>query len=134
MHLDGFVAGTAKTLSEEAARARMAAAQLEVVEQRSATEDGTPRHPRLLEQYGYRARAAARFSEHTTELLGHRTEHFSVVLAVTVAGRTELLRLHRAGEIHDRVLHVLEQELDLDEMRARRFLDHLSRSPFEFET
>jgi len=29
--------------------------------------------------------------------------------------------MHRAQEIHDSVLHTLEQELDLEEMAARRF-------------
>ena len=77
---------------------------------------------RLLEQYGYRARAAARFSEAAGGLIGHRQEHFTVVLAAVAAGRTELLRLHRAGSIHDTVLHALEQELDLEEMSARRHL------------
>ena len=43
------------------------------------------------------------------------------MLAAVAAGREELLRLHRAGEIHDSVLHALEHELDLDEIRADRF-------------
>jgi CPA1 family monovalent cation:H+ antiporter len=109
-----------QTLSEAAARARMAAKQLAAVEARSNNPDGTQRHPRLLEQYGYRARAASRFSEAEATLLEHRNEHFSVVLDAIAAGRAELLRLHRAGEIHDSVLHTLEQELDLEEMSARR--------------
>jgi Na+/H+ antiporter len=111
-----------ETLSEAAARARMAAKQLAAVEARSNTPDGTQRHPRLLEQYGYRARAASRFSEAQADLLDHRNEHFSVVLDAIAAGRSELLRLHRAGEIHDEVLHTLEQELDLEEMSARRLI------------
>jgi CPA1 family monovalent cation:H+ antiporter len=109
-----------QTLSESAARARMAAKQLAAVEARSAAPDGTQRHPRLLEQYGYRARAASRFSEAEATLLEHRNEHFSVVLDAIAAGRAELLRLHRAGEIHDSVLQTLEQELDLEEISARR--------------
>ena len=109
-----------QTLSELAARARMAAKQLAAVEARSNNPDGTQRHPRLLEQYGYRARAASRFSEAEADLLAYRNEHFSVVLDAIAAGRTELLRQHRAGEIHDLVLHTLEQELDLEEMSARR--------------
>ena len=34
------------------------------------------------------------------------------------AGRLVVLRMHRSGEIHDRVLRMLEQELDLQEMAA----------------
>ncbi len=37
-------------------------------------------------------------------------------------GRAELLRLHRDKHIHDTVLHALEQELDLEELTARRHL------------
>jgi CPA1 family monovalent cation:H+ antiporter len=113
-------AAPGQTLSESAARARMAAVQLAAVEARSKNPDGTQRHPRLLEQYGYRARAALRFSEEEANLLQHRNEHFSVVLDAIAAGRAELLRLHRSGEIHDSVLQDLEQELDLQEMSARR--------------
>ena len=36
--------------------------------------------------------------------------------------RAELVRLHRAGEIHDEVLHRLENELDLEELTALRFV------------
>jgi Na+/H+ antiporter len=109
-----------KTLSESATRARVAAVQLAAVEARSKTPDGSERHPRLLEQYGYRARAASRYSEAEESLVEHRHEHFSVVLDAIAAGRAELLRLHRAGEIHDTVLHALEQQLDLEEMSARQ--------------
>lgn len=122
LRLSGLAPGASRTLSEEAARARVAQAQLLVVERMSGTLEGDVRHPRLLEQYGYRARVASRFSEHSDELLGRRTEHFEVVLSATAAGRAELLRMHRVGEIHDAVLHVLERELDLDEMRAQRFV------------
>ena len=68
------------------------------------------------------ARAAARFSETAGGLIDQRRDHFTVVLAAVAAGRSELLRLHRDGSIHDSVLHALEQELDLEEMSARRHL------------
>jgi len=38
------------------------------------------------------------------------------------AGRAEILRLHHAGSIHDRVLATLENDLDLEEISARRYL------------
>ena len=115
-----FTPAPTSMLAEATARARMAAAQLEAVETQSAMPDGSQRHPRLLEQYGYRARAATRFSEAEDSLSEHRKPHFSVILDAVAAGRAELLRLHRAGEIHDSVLHTLEEELDLEEMRARQ--------------
>ena len=44
--------------------------------------------------------------------------HFDVVLEAVVAARKELLRLHRDGQIDDRVLHELERDLDLEELAA----------------
>jgi Na+/H+ antiporter len=118
----GFSIVRANTLPEDQARARMAAAQLAEVERQSRQPDNTHRHPRLVEQYGYRARATARFSESDGALIGHKREHFTVVLAAISAGRTQILHLHAAGSIHDSVLHALEHELDLEEMTARRYL------------
>jgi len=40
------------------------------------------------------------------------------VLAAVAAGRKELIRLHRQGEIEDEVLHNLERDLDLEELGA----------------
>jgi Na+/H+ antiporter len=110
------------TLSEAQARALVATAQLAAVEKESLNADGTHRHPRLFEQYSYRVRASTRFSEETETLTPHRIEHFSAVLAAIAAGRQELLRLHRSGEIHDTVLHAIEQELDLEEVNVQRFV------------
>jgi CPA1 family monovalent cation:H+ antiporter len=38
---------------------------------------------------------------------------------VIAAGRAELLRLHRSGQIHDEMLHNLERDLDLQEVSAQ---------------
>jgi CPA1 family monovalent cation:H+ antiporter len=119
---EGFSILRANTLPEDEARARMAAAQLAEVERRSIQDDNTHRHPRLVEQYSYRARAAARFSESAGGLVEQKREHFTVVLAAICAGRTEILRLHAAGSIHDSVLHAL----DLEEMTARKHLGETS--------
>jgi len=110
------------TLSEEQARARVATAQLAAVEAQSLNPDGSHRHPRLFEQYSYRVRAATRFSEEKDTLAPRRIEHFNTVLAANAAGRAELLRMHRGGEIHDEVLHAIEQELDLEEVNVSRFV------------
>jgi len=119
---EGFSTVRANSLHEDEARARMTAAQLAEVEKRSIQEDKTHRHPRLVEQYTYRARASARFSESAGALIEHKKEHFGVVLAAIGAGRAEILRLHSTGSIHDSVLHALEHDLDLEEMTARRYL------------
>ena len=38
------------------------------------------------------------------------------MLDAIAAGRAELIRLHREGQIEDEVLHDLERDLDLEEM------------------
>ncbi|MEJ1976789.1 MAG: Na+/H+ antiporter [Acetobacteraceae bacterium] len=121
LRLGGFdLSPDGDRLSEAEARARMAAAQLAAVEQLGVAPDGTERHPRLIEQYRFRAQASLRFSDAKGALIEHRNEHFDVVLAALEAGRAEVLRLHKAGEIHDMVLSALELELDLEEVTALR--------------
>ena len=123
LRLERFAGGRRTAIGEDDARARIAQIQLESVETASRAEDGSHRHPRLIDQYGFRARASARYSEAADDLADSRREHFGVVLAANEAGRRELLRLHRAGEINDSVLHTLEHELDLEELTARKFLE-----------
>jgi monovalent cation/hydrogen antiporter len=124
LRLGSFSLTSDKTLPEAEAGARVAAAQFAEVERHSTSDGGdTHRHPRLVEQYGYRAKAAERYSEAVNELTDAKREHFTVVLAAITAGRVELIRLHRAGSIHDSVLHAIERNLDLEELSARRHLD-----------
>lgn len=117
---DRFHLSSEPAMSEPAARARMAQAQLEAVKGRAVAEDGTILHPRLLEQYRFRALASETYNAAAGKLSGARSDHFDIVLSAIAAGRTELIALHRAGTIHDSVLHALEQELDLEELAARR--------------
>jgi CPA1 family monovalent cation:H+ antiporter len=118
----GFAPLNISELSEAQARARVAVAQLAAVEKQSLNPDGSHRHPRLIEQYSYRVRASSRFSEETEALIPRRIDHYTAVLAAISAGRQELLRMHRANEIHDTVLHAIEQELDLEEVNVQRFV------------
>ena len=111
-------AGDAAHLSRAQAVARMTAVQLATVEARAQGADGTVLHPRLLEQFQYRAAAAARFSEDEGRFTEDRQAHFDVMLDAIRAGRAEVLRLHRTGEIHDDVLHALERNLDLQQIAA----------------
>jgi CPA1 family monovalent cation:H+ antiporter len=125
MRPEGFKILSGNTMPEEEARARMARAQLAEVEKHSLQPDNTHKHPRLVEQYTYRARATLRLHESKGSLLHHKNEHFIVVLAAISAGRAEILRLHGSGSIHDSVLHSLENDLDLEEMSVRRQLGEL---------
>jgi len=121
--IDRLRLGQADVLSIAQARARMATAQLEAVRKISAKEDGSEKHPRLIEQYGYRAKASLHFSTAEEELRPHRDEHFSAVLAAIAAGRGEIIKMHRSQEINDAVLRTLERQLDLEEMNAAELLE-----------
>ena len=76
-------------------------------------------HPRLLEQYSYRATLTKAYGDLADFPHEERVSHYDVVLAAIAAGRKELLRMHRSGAIHDEMLHVLEHDLDLQEVSAR---------------
>jgi hypothetical protein len=108
----------------EVAWTRMAKAQLDAVEKASRQEDGTERHPRLLEEYQRQMRAAKNYVSDLDRYKPEAVLHFGVVLEAVRAGREEVLRMHRAGEIHDEVLRALERDLDLQEMSAEMAADH----------
>jgi Na+/H+ antiporter len=118
LRLTDFQSARRANLSEAQARVEMARAALAAVKRASTAADGSERHPRLVEQYGRRAEMAARFIDDHEQLSGRRADHFTAVLAANRAARAEVLRLHRAGEIHDSVLQTLETELDLEEISA----------------
>ncbi|MEP7312037.1 MAG: Na+/H+ antiporter [Pseudomonadota bacterium] len=105
-------------LSMSQAEVAMAQAQLQIVEKRAYAPDGTVIHPQLLERYRVRARASANYAGNEREYQPRLHAHFDLVLEAVAAGRAELLRLHRAGEIDDRTLHELERDLDLEELGA----------------
>ncbi len=120
LRVQGLVDAPGSTMSELAARSRVADAQLATV--RAAAVDATGRviHPRLLEQYEFRRAVLRKVSENAAGMPDVRRAHFDLVVAAATAGRAELLRLHRAGTIHDNVLRALEAELDLEELTALR--------------
>ncbi|MEJ5155195.1 sodium:proton antiporter [Gluconobacter wancherniae] len=105
-------------LSIAMARALIARVQQKAIEKVAYSEDGRLIHGRLLEQYTYRADVADRFSREQKTLKNDRNAHYQALLTTIAAGRTELLRLHREGLVHDTVLHQLEHDLDLQQMMA----------------
>jgi monovalent cation/hydrogen antiporter len=105
-------------LSESAARAHVASAALSALE--ALTSDGQPLHPQLIEEYRNRVRITTRVRDHGHEFVERRQEHFTAALAAVAAGRTALVDLHRTGKIHDSILHGIESELDLEELRLRQ--------------
>jgi Na+/H+ antiporter len=116
-HLDD-AAETHARLGMAQAEVAMAQVQLQVVERRAHAPDGTLIHPQLLERYRIRARATANYAGDEHQYQPQLQAHFDLILEAVAAGRGELLRLHRAGEIDDRTLHELERDLDLEELGA----------------
>ena len=106
-------------LSEPQAWAGLEAAQLAAIEPLVHDSEGKVIHPRLLEQYTYRATITKAYGDRTDFPHEQRVTHYDVVLAAIAAGRKELLRMHRSGAIHDEMLHILEHDLDLQEVSAR---------------
>ncbi|MGU7772803.1 Na+/H+ antiporter [Burkholderia sp. MR1-5-21] len=112
-------AQAAHHLSEPQAWARVEAAQLAAIQPLVRDASGVVIHPRLLEQYTYRAELTQRMQHEPAYPESARAAHYDVVLAAIAAGRAELLRLHRSGQIHDEMLHALERDLDLQEVSAQ---------------
>jgi Na+/H+ antiporter len=99
-----------------ASEAAVARAKLAAAERHAYDEDGRLVHPQLLESYRKRAQATDRYAGDAETFMADIRPHFDVMLTAIAAGRAELIRLHREGQIEDEVLHDLERDLDLEEM------------------
>ncbi|KAF1026798.1 MAG: Sodium, potassium, lithium and rubidium/H(+) antiporter [Burkholderia plantarii] len=113
----------ARHLSEPLAWAHIAQAQLDAVRPLVHDAQGQLVHPRLFEQYTYRAGIAERLKGEATFPVQDVHAHYDIVLAAVMAGRAEMLKLHRTGRIHDEMLHALERDLDLQEVTARHAME-----------
>ncbi|MDO9417254.1 Na+/H+ antiporter [Pararhizobium sp.] len=100
------------------AEASMIKAQLTEVEKHAHDADGKLIHPQLLARYSRHAAAAEKFSGSPDERAQDIKAHFDVVIAASIAGRAELVRLHRLHLIDDETLLSLEHDLDLQELAA----------------
>jgi CPA1 family monovalent cation:H+ antiporter len=105
-------------LTMSQAEAAMAQAQAKLVEARAYAPDGELIHPQLLERYRRRATISEGYAGNEAQQQPRLQAHFDLVLEANAAGRAELLRLHRAGLIDDRVLHELERDLDFEELAS----------------
>lgn len=105
-------------ISMSEAEASMAQAQLIVVQSGAYDGEGTLIHPQLLDKYQRRAVAIVDYAARTEHYQPMLQAHFDLVLEAVAAGRSELIRLHRAGDIDDETLHELERDLDLEELSA----------------
>jgi len=101
------------------AEASMAQAQIRVVERHAYDDEGNLVHPRLLDSYQRKATISADYAGQEAQYAPLLHAHFDLILAANAAGRSELLRLYRAGDIDEDTLHELERDLDLEELSAR---------------
>jgi CPA1 family monovalent cation:H+ antiporter len=108
----------AAPLDLPAAEAAVARAKAEAAANFAYDADGKLIHPQLLEMYQQRADATDRYARDADAVMANLRPHFDAMLAATAAGRAELIRLHREGNIEDEVLHDLERDLDLEELGA----------------
>jgi CPA1 family monovalent cation:H+ antiporter len=108
----------AARMSMSQAEAAIAQVQVKVIEAQAYDEAGELIHPRLLERYQRRAAISTDYVGREVSYAPDIQAHFDLVLEAIAAGRTELLRLHRAGEIDEEILHELERDLDLEELGA----------------
>lgn len=98
--------------------ARIEQAQYAVVSKLAYDDQGKLLHPRLLEQYSYRQSLSDKHKNDAMLPDDIRKAHFNVILAAVAAGREELLKLHRSGQVHDELLHMMERDLDIQEIAA----------------
>ena len=115
--LSETAADTAR-LSISQAEVAMAQVQVAVVERRAYDDDGSLIHPRLLDRYQRKASMTAKYAEQEDQYAPLLHAHFDLVLEAVAAGRAELIRMHRAGDIDENILHELERDLDLEELGA----------------
>jgi monovalent cation/hydrogen antiporter len=106
---------------EAETRAALARVALAVIEERSRDPLSGAMALDLLGEYRDRAGRAARRPGGAAARAA-REAHLALRLEAATAARNEVLRRHRASEIHDEVLRKLERELDLEELQFRKEL------------
>jgi CPA1 family monovalent cation:H+ antiporter len=114
---------TPELLNYHAARTHIARASLRWLRE-TARPHGHQAHPQLVEEFERRLHFDARMLEGQTST-ETRGDHFSAWLQALEAGRQALVSLHRKQRVHDDVLHAIEGELDLEELRVKAMLDSL---------
>jgi monovalent cation/hydrogen antiporter len=100
------------------AEGKMAQEQWAVIQKLAYDGEGKLVHPQLLKRYQTRAERIGDYVDRVEHYAPLLHAHFDVVLEAVAAGRRELIRLHRTGEIDDETLHELERDLDLEELSA----------------
>lgn len=113
------------TMSEHEARAQTFGASLAALDEIGKRPSGIERATleRLLAEYQVRVNANQNAHASGTDRVEHRARFLRVELELVGVSRATLLDLHRAGKVDDAVLHRIESELDLEELRLQRLLE-----------
>jgi Na+/H+ antiporter len=112
-------------LDYHAARTHISQAALSQLQAQGKSPTGQAR-PRLVEEFERRFRFDARMRDGDTNA-ERRGGHFTAWLEALDASRQALVKLHRKQRVHDDVLHAIEGELDLEELRVRAMLDQIQQ-------
>jgi CPA1 family monovalent cation:H+ antiporter len=114
-----------QTMSEHETRARTFGASLAVLEEMGRHVSGIERATleRLLVEYRIRVTANENAYALGAEQVEDRAHSLRVELKLVSVSREALLGLHRGGKVDDGVLHRIESELDLEELRLLRLLE-----------
>jgi Na+/H+ antiporter len=109
---------------EARARTELERVALRLIEERGNDEIVGPIARDLIPEFRERAGQAARSHETGGAARAERIARLSLRLDAIEVERTRLLAMHRAGDIHDEVVQILEEELDFDELRLRGQIAH----------
>ncbi|OAJ61693.1 sodium:proton exchanger [Paraburkholderia ginsengiterrae] len=114
-----------QTMSEHETRARTFGASLAVLEEMDKQASGFERVAleRLLAEYRIRVTANEDAYALGAERVEGRAHFLRIELKLVGTSREALLGLHRDGKVDDGVLHRIESELDLEELRLLRLLE-----------
>ncbi len=100
-------------------RAAIAAVALRTIEERATDPLDGPIAADMLSEYRDRVGWLVRVNENSAAIRAERAARFAIRRDALAASRTELLRLHRTRQIEDGALRVLEEELDIEELKLR---------------
>ena len=103
-------------------RAAIAAVALRVIEERVADPLDGAIAADMVSEYRDRAGWLVRVHENAAAVRAERAARFALRREALAASRAELLRLYRLREIEDEALSVIEQELDLEEIKLRALI------------
>ncbi len=108
-----------KTLDERAARTMVNDAALAALRGLAVGEARNERLQDLLSDYEERGQILRDADPSGDAVTASHETGRAAALAAVSAARSELLRMHNVGDIHDSTLHAIEAELDLEELRLR---------------